>query len=242
MLLKHVLLYAMFTWNTAACRCYTIKGDDVWNPRKVPFESIVADIIRTGCDEFEIINTKIKSLCGIERVGKLTKITLFDNPEMDEISPALGDMSNLTELSVSGSPLLMDSIMRIIKNGGFRNLQTLCLNDNNLDSLPPELANLQKLATLDISCNQFTCLSDAIQQLPSLKSLTIEFNSKTITLPRWIVPLLKRLTLLSFFNTELAEDSSNNHVSLEEFLNAPHFDCEVYTADRMPGGLEFELE
>ncbi|EQC38763.1 hypothetical protein, variant [Saprolegnia diclina VS20] len=74
----------------------------------------------------------------------------------------------------------LESLLPLLRQ--FKELRHLDVSQNNLSSLPPEMAQLSRLVALDISHNPFPSIQavlPVLQQLPSLKSLSITLGSAT---------------------------------------------------------------
>lgn len=84
----------------------------------------------------------------------------------------LGKFTNLTTLCLSNNQL--ESLPREI--GQCRNLKWLFLNNNQLQSLPPEIGQLTRLSTLDLSNNQLTTLPVETEHLVRLYRLKVNNN------------------------------------------------------------------
>ncbi len=84
-----------------------------------------------------------------------------------------------------------EDIQRIIRRALEKGATTLDLSENQLTTLPPELAQLANLQNLDLSRNQLTTLPPQLAQLTNLQKLDLWGNELT-TLP----PELAQLTNL----------------------------------------------
>jgi Leucine-rich repeat (LRR) protein len=96
----------------------------------------------------------------------------FDYVGLDFLSENIGELENLTWLSVTDNLLrsLPDSICKLKK------LKKLSLQGNILESLPENIGELESLEHLALSGNLLTSLPDSICNLKNLKFLTVDDN------------------------------------------------------------------
>ncbi len=81
------------------------------------------------------------------------------------------------------------------------NLQTLDLCDNKIQTIPIEIFNMINLKTLDISCNKLKFIPAQIEKLINLKQLIVNNNKLTIIPPE--VGNLKYLKEFSIFQNPI---------------------------------------
>ena len=120
-----------------------------------------------------------------------------DLPKLTELPEALGELSQLRELSLKGNEIteLPDCM------GKLTQLQVLELNRNQLTALPEWLGKLSQLQSLNLSNNKISILSERLGQLSQLRSLDLSYNPLTI-LPEW-VGQLTRLEVLRLEDTKI---------------------------------------
>lgn len=83
-------------------------------------------------------------------------------------------------------------------------LKVLHLNDNNLDSLPDEIALCEKLLLLDCSNNNFTTFPKITVKISSLKHLVFSNNKQLNSIPPQINSLIN-LNTISLYKCALTE-------------------------------------
>lgn len=124
--------------------------------------------------------------------------------EFDAIPPALGKLSELLSLTISGTgcsslPYEIKNLRRLskltlVRNklqtlpaeiGKLENLKILNCNSNYLQSLPSEISNLWQLSHLDFSNNRLHALPEDFGDLDNLKTLNLGCN-KLESLPESI--------------------------------------------------------
>jgi hypothetical protein len=102
-------------------------------------------------------------------------ILLLDNNQLTSIPPEIGQLQNLTQLSLNYNQLT--SIPPEI--GQLQNLRELSLYSNRLTSIPPEIGQLQNLRDLVLGINQLTSIPPEIGQLQNLTQLSLDNNQLT---------------------------------------------------------------
>lgn len=135
-----------------------------------------------------------------EGVFELTQLNFLaiTKSGLQMLSPKIGQLVNLTSLSLHGNKL--DEIpMTICK---LNKLKLLDISMNNLSTLPQEISSLLDLQTLNASNNNLTEFID-VSRFSKLQSLDIS-NNKLKELPSGIdSPELKLLMTLSALNNEI---------------------------------------
>jgi internalin A len=110
----------------------------------------------------------------------------------------LGNLSNLTELYLSGNRL-----MKIpIEIGNLSNLKKLYLSSNDLLSFPKELCKLSKLEDLKLHSNRLSLIPKELVKLSNLRELDLSSN-QLVSFPVELCELSK-LTRLDLNSNQLA--------------------------------------
>ena len=124
--------------------------------------------------------------------GRVVALRLYNTGLVGPISPELGRLAQLTDLSLFGNRLTGPIPPEL---GRLTSLTNLSLSDNNLTgAIPPQLAQLTKLTTLNLSSNGLTgAIPPQLTQLTNLTFLSLFSNRLTGTIP----PELGRLTSLT---------------------------------------------
>lgn len=125
----------------------------------------------------------------------------------------IGDFPNLESLSMN-----IDMINFIPPDmGKLSKLTSLSMNLNKISSLPPELAGLKNLKSLDLGKNNFSTVPDVIASYSNLEELNLE-NNPIQALPANINALknLKVLNLSNCFDLMLLPPQLGELTSLEE--------------------------
>ena len=113
------------------------------------------------------------------------------------LDPAIGQLTNLTTLSLFNNPLTaLPTAM-----AGLKNLTTLYLFNNQLTEIPTAIGQLTNLTGLDLSYNQLTALPTAMAGLTNLIWLNLSYNPLT-ALPTTIGQLTN-LIWLDLANNQL---------------------------------------
>jgi Leucine-rich repeat (LRR) protein len=158
-------------------------------------------------------------LCAFSDTSKLD----LSRNHLESISPAIGNMVNLTDLSVSENQNLKFLPSEIAR---LPHLDALRAENCGLTALP-DFAN-PKLRALNVSQNQLSHLPGAIGLLPKLEGLRAH-NNKLTDLPLSFADL-KKVTLLDLssnnfktFPEEICEMSALEvlHLSRNEFTEIP---------------------
>ena len=95
----------------------------------------------------------------------------------------------------------LNEIKKLIREGKGSEVTKLDLSDNQLTSLPPEIAELKNLTNLHIGANQLTSLPPKIAELENLIYLNIGANQLTSLPPE--IAELKNLTYLNITRNQL---------------------------------------
>ncbi|KAL0368896.1 UNVERIFIED_CONTAM: Receptor protein-tyrosine kinase CEPR1 [Sesamum calycinum] len=150
-----------------------------------------------------------------------------------EIPPALGNMTSLIDLELSGNYL----VGKVPKELGLlRNLQQLELYYNQLEgAIPMELGNLTELRDLDMSVNKFTGrIPESICRLPKLVVLQLYNNTLEGEIPA-VIANSTTLNTLSLYGNFLTGEIPQNlgRASAMEALDL----SENRLSGRLPEGL-----
>jgi internalin A len=96
----------------------------------------------------------------------------LSNLGLHELSPALGQLTQLRRLNLSDNQLttLPETLGRLTQ------LQWLSASDNQLTALPETLGQLTQLQELHAGCNQLTALPESLNKLTQLKALYLHDN------------------------------------------------------------------
>jgi hypothetical protein len=119
------------------------------------------------------------------------------------LPPELGDLRNLTVLSLKGNVLenLPYEMGYLIK------LQRLYLNDNCIQTIPESFKMMRNLKELDISKNDFEVFPEVLCNFHGLVHLKLSKNT-FLNLP-YRLSKLRSLVTLELINTKIIEDSSS---------------------------------
>ncbi len=134
--------------------------------------------------------TDIKTLPStIGDLPNLTKFILLSNLSLTNFPIGVKKQNSLTALSVAKSP----SIHVPDNFQNFPNINTLYLQEVNLDEIPSSIYTLKKLTFLNFNNNHISTISAKINNLPTLTSLQLAYNM-IVTMPA-IVKLTKLVSL-----------------------------------------------
>lgn len=133
-----------------------------------------------------------------KEVGQMKISELWmSNNVLEYIAPEIGDIEELYNIVLSGSPKLGGKLpetlgnCKLINHVNFKwcgltefpmfiteltNMQTMSLDNNLISEIPPEIGNLQKLSTFMIKENRLTTLPKEFNKLPRLSYLGLEYN------------------------------------------------------------------
>ncbi|KAL2932637.1 Leucine-rich repeat receptor-like serine/threonine/tyrosine-protein kinase SOBIR1 [Bienertia sinuspersici] len=134
-------------------------------------------------------------------VLKITRI-LYESEQLDGfISPAIGQLSELRELTLSTNHLVDKIPEEIVE---CRKLEDFNLRNNQFSGVvPTELSKLVRLRMLDISMNRFSGDLSFLKHFPNLESLSIADNLFTGRIP---------VSVKSFRNLQFFDSSGNDHI------------------------------
>ncbi|MBN1351134.1 hypothetical protein JXJ21_17065 [candidate division KSB1 bacterium] len=134
--------------------------------------------------------------------GRVTQLYLWYNNLVGTIPPEIGNLTNLTSLSLNDNQLAGTISPEI---GNLTNLTRLSLYDNQLGgTIPPEIGNLTNLTCLDLDKNQLGgTIPPQIGNLTNLNELRLGNNQLVGSIPPEIGNLTN-LTCLSLGDNQLA--------------------------------------
>ncbi|XVE68124.1 hypothetical protein DITRI_Ditri09bG0044300 [Diplodiscus trichospermus] len=158
-------------------------------------------------------------LSKIGDLSTLTHLDLSNNYLFGELSPRLGNLTQLKFIDFSYNRYLTGPIPPEIEN--LKNLAVLNLNSNRFNySIPPELGNLQALKTLDLSyCRIIGPIPSTFGQLTNLVSLSLSGNQINGSI--WVeIGKLKNLVSIHLSNNMLIGPLTNfNNLKKLKYLN-----------------------
>ncbi|SFI16695.1 T9SS type A sorting domain-containing protein [Halpernia frigidisoli] len=128
-------------------------------------------------------------------VGTLTNLVSLsfnDNKLTGDPSAALSSLSNLAEFSIGHNLFNIADLDILIQN--FSQLKVLNIAGLNLNAVPPKIATLTKLESLDLSDNQLKTGFDNLSSLINLKEFNLAGNQLS-KLPTQLGTLTKLTTL-----------------------------------------------
>lgn len=128
----------------------------------------------------------------ISQLKQLHTLALGHNPEFELKISLLGKLPNLKKLFLGGLPSSTEAFNNL---HALRQLDSLWLNNNQLNSLPLAVCKLKKLRSLSLSENNLTHLPKEISKLRDLEYLYLDGNQLT-KLPKDIKQLKKLRTLV----------------------------------------------
>ncbi len=154
----------------------------------------------TGITELVVEHNHVSGAvpAAIGDLTNLTNLSLFDN-DITSIPTAIGTLTGLTTLNLGANDLsaIPNDIAELTA------LTYLNLNENDLTEFPAGIGNLANLVELDIDHNQIPALTYRIMNLGNLKKLYAAHNQLT-SLPPEIGDLVN-LTELRLDNNQLTE-------------------------------------
>ncbi len=140
--------------------------------------------------------TKLPSEIG--QLSNLTELSLYSN-QLSGLPSEIGQLSNLTKLDLENNQL------RVLPSeiGQLSNLSELSLYSNQLRVLPSEIGQLSNLTKLNVNANQLSGLPSEIGQLSNLTKLYVNANQLRV-LPSEIGQL-SNLTNLYLHDNQVSE-------------------------------------
>ncbi|XP_020685633.1 LRR repeats and ubiquitin-like domain-containing protein At2g30105 isoform X2 [Dendrobium catenatum] len=137
---------------------------------------------------------------GLSQLKSLTVLSLNTN-RLTTLSPSLGELTSLSELDISMNKItcLPDEL------GCLNRLQILKARSNRISSVPASIGNCSLLNEVDLSANILTELPETFGQLRNLKVLHLRLNNLK-TLPSTLFKFCQKLSVLSFFGTQITND------------------------------------
>ncbi|XP_011040447.1 PREDICTED: leucine-rich repeat receptor-like serine/threonine/tyrosine-protein kinase SOBIR1 [Populus euphratica] len=137
-------------------------------------------------------------------VLKITRLVFKSQRLTGFLSPAIGRLSELKELSLTSNQLVDQVPAQIVK---CKKLEILELANNQFSGeIPSELSSLVRLRVLDLSSNEFSGNLSFLKHFPNLESLSLANNLFTGKVPK---------SIRSFRNLQFFDFSGNS------FLEGP---------------------
>ncbi|KAL7098354.1 hypothetical protein ACP275_09G011800 [Erythranthe tilingii] len=137
-------------------------------------------------------------------VLRITRLVFESRRLKGRLSPAIGKLSELKELSLTANQLF-DKMPTQISD--CKKLELLNLGNNRFSGeVPPELSSLIRLRVLDLSSNRFTGKLKFLKYFPNLEKLNLADNMFAGKVP---VPLksFRNLRFINISGNSLLEDS-----------------------------------
>ncbi|GMH21513.1 hypothetical protein Nepgr_023355 [Nepenthes gracilis] len=157
-------------------------------------------------------------------VLKITHVTVESRQLGGSISPDIGKLSELRELTLSDNHLIHQLPAQI---ADCRKLKVLNLKNNHLSGdVPPELSKLIRLRVLDLSSNRFSGDLSFLKHFPNLEILSLSNNLFTGNVPA---------SLRSFRNLRFFNISGNELIQQgpAPFLNGVEYVSPQVTGEKM---------
>jgi len=168
---------------------------------------------------------------GLEGIGKLTNLKIFDvnlNNKITELPEEIGNLVNLERLDIADNyitslPKSIENLKKLkqlkIRENNFRgdipecifkltNLESFIADQNGFTNIPNQIKNLKNLTELKIYSNRITEVSPEIGSLENLKSLIISNNLLT-KIPKG-VENLKNLEILDLSGNKIDDEIPEN--------------------------------
>jgi Leucine-rich repeat (LRR) protein len=142
------------------------------------------------------------------RLHNLQRLITAGN-QLETLADGIGQLTHLQELKFGGwypkwSQVLGNQLSELPPViAELKNLQSLDLRNNQLSELPPVIAELKNLQSLDLRNNQLSELPPVIAELKNLQSLYLR-NNQLSELPP-VIAELKNLQSLDLRNNQLSE-------------------------------------
>ncbi len=155
--------------------------------------------------------------------AEMTHLNLSNN-NISKIPDELALLSKLNYLDLSKNQF-KGAVPQIIFK--FSNLQTLFLDHNQFDQMPPEIGNLSKIRMLFLGNNLFKTLPNDMAKLAGIEVLYL--NNNLLQNLDWNIGMHQKMRLLSLSNNQFKQLplQINSLKNLEEFAIASNFLSEI---------------
>ncbi|KAK9926762.1 hypothetical protein M0R45_023975 [Rubus argutus] len=138
-------------------------------------------------------------------VLKITRLVFKSHLLSGSLSPAIGRLPELKEISLSDNSLVDRVPPQIVD---CRKLEILSLGNNQFSGeVPPQLSKLIRLRTLDLSSNRFSGNLSFLKHFPNLENLSISDNFFSGKIPA-SVRSFRNLRFFNFAGNEFLEGSA----------------------------------
>ncbi|XP_062116087.1 leucine-rich repeat receptor-like serine/threonine/tyrosine-protein kinase SOBIR1 [Humulus lupulus] len=146
-------------------------------------------------------------------VLKITRLIFKSQQLTGTLSPAIGELSELRELSLSGNKIVDQIPSRIVD---CRKLEILNLGNNKLSGeVPSNLSSLIRLRVLDVSSNELSGNLSFLKYFPNLEKLSIANNLFAGKIPASIRSF-RNLRFFNFSGNQFLEGSETHLKRVEK--------------------------
>ncbi|XP_020685635.1 plant intracellular Ras-group-related LRR protein 8 isoform X3 [Dendrobium catenatum] len=128
----------------------------------------------------------------------------FSSNSIEELPNKIGILKSLNKLYLNDNHLC-DEKFSWDGLSQLKSLTVLSLNTNRISSVPASIGNCSLLNEVDLSANILTELPETFGQLRNLKVLHLRLNNLK-TLPSTLFKFCQKLSVLSFFGTQITND------------------------------------
>ncbi|KAL7115417.1 hypothetical protein ACP275_04G182900 [Erythranthe tilingii] len=183
--------------------------------------------VRNLCDSAGIFCER-RIVANNSYVLRVTRVVFESQHLKGKLSPAIGQLSELKQLSLQNNQL-SDQIPPQITD--CQKLEILNLGNNQFSGeIPPGLSSLIRLRTLDLSSNKLTGNLKFLKHYPNLEKLDLSDNMFTGKVP---------LSLRSFRNLRFIDISGNSLLEGQVPLTNDQIDSELIEYESLPARYVF---